>query len=161
LTALVAVGVSTHGCLYGFAGGGLPPHIRTVAILPFENQTVEPTLTQSVSDAVREALENRLGLRQASEQQADAVVRGSIGRYEQDRPLSTSVTAGGNPFVTRRLVQITVTVEIFDQREGRMLWQRSGLTVEGEYDPPQVEDGIKEALDRLKSDIVDGAQSQW
>ena len=161
LTALLLVGVWLHGCLYGFAGGGLPSHIRTVAILPFENQTVEPSLTQEVSEAVRDALESRLGLRQASEEQADAVVRGSIARYEQDRPLSTSVTAAGNPFVTRRLVQITVSIEIFDQREGRMLWQRSGLTVEGEYDPPQVEDGRRDALDRLKNDIVDGAQSQW
>ena len=161
LMGLLLVLAGTHGCLYGFAGGGLPSHIRTVAILPFENQTVEPSLTQEVSDAVREALENRLGLRQASEQQADAVVRGSITRYEQDRPLSTSLTTGGNPLVTRRLVQITVSIEIFDQREGRMLWERSGLTVEGEYDPPQVENGRKDALDRLKSDIVDGAQSQW
>jgi hypothetical protein len=37
---------SLTGCLYGFAGGGLPPSIKTVAILPFENQTAEPTLTQ-------------------------------------------------------------------------------------------------------------------
>jgi hypothetical protein len=51
------------GCLYGFAGGGLPPSIKTVAVLPFENQTAEPTLTQEVSVRVREAVEGRLGLR--------------------------------------------------------------------------------------------------
>ncbi|HEV8178036.1 MAG TPA: hypothetical protein VGP44_10145, partial [Gemmatimonadales bacterium] len=43
------------GCLYGFAGGGLPPSIKTVAVLPFDNQTPEPTLTQEISRAVREA----------------------------------------------------------------------------------------------------------
>ena len=51
------------GCPYGFAGGGLPPNIRTVAILPFDNLTAEPQLTQEVSDALREAMQGRLGLR--------------------------------------------------------------------------------------------------
>ena len=39
--------------------------------------------------------------------------------------------------VTRRLVQITVSVEIMDQKQGKPLWQRSGLVLEGEYDPGQ------------------------
>jgi hypothetical protein len=68
------------GCLYGFAGGGLPPSIKTVALLPFDNQTAEPTLTQEVGASVREALQSRLGLRSASEAQADALVRGTIVR---------------------------------------------------------------------------------
>src|SRR5438045_2014513 len=53
--------VSQWGC-YGFAGGGLPPQIRTVAILPFDNQTSQPALSQAVSDALKDAIENRLGL---------------------------------------------------------------------------------------------------
>jgi len=52
---------------YGFAGGGLPPAIRTVAVLPFDNLTAEPALTQQVNLAVREAVESRLGLRAAAE----------------------------------------------------------------------------------------------
>ena len=66
--------------MYGFAGGGLPTHIRTVAVLPFDNQTGEVALTQEVAEAVRLAMESRLGLRVAAEEQADAVVRGSITR---------------------------------------------------------------------------------
>ncbi len=148
------------GC-YGFAGGGLPPHVRTVAILPFDNQTGEPTLTQEVSEAVRSAMENRLGLRPAAEEQADAVVRGVISSYQADRPLSFSQTPGAGVAVTRRLVQIVVSVEIFDRRQELMLWQRQGLRVEGEYQPPDEPAGREEALERLVSDIVDGAQSQW
>lgn len=149
-------------CLYGFAGGGLPPHIRTVAILPFENQTTDPLLTQQVTDAIREAFESRLGLRLAGEATADAVVRGAIVRYEAD--VTASFQAGqatGNTQVTRRLVRIALNVEVFDQREGRMLWQRSGLTVDGEYEPPREADGRQAAFKKLVNDIVDGAQSQW
>lgn len=149
------------GCLYGFAGGGLPPSIKTVAILPFDNQTPEPTLTQEISRAVREAVEQRLGLRQSAETQADAVVRGAIIAYEPDLPVaytggdSTSVT------VTRRQVQITVSVEILDQKQGKPLWQRNGLVVRGDYETGREIEGRRKALDDLVVNIVEGAQSQW
>ena len=157
--AIVLLGGSA-GC-YGFAGGGLPPHVRTVAILPFDNRTAEPALTQEVSDAIRIALEGRLGLRLAAEETADAVVSGSIVSYEPDIPLSFIQGGQGDVSVTRRKVQISMAVEIYDLVEGRMLWQRSRLIVDGEYDPPNEATGRAVAFDKLVNDIVDGAQSQW
>lgn len=158
----MAAGLAT-GCLYGFAGGGLPPHIRTVAILPFENLTAEPTLTSEVTEAIREAVERRLGLRAASAERADAVVRGAVTRYEPDILLQVQPGgARGQPAnVTARRVQLTVRVEIVDQVEGRTLWQRPSLTVDGEYDPPREDEGRRKALEKLVTDIVNGAQSQW
>lgn len=147
------------GCLYGFAGGGLP-NIKTVAILPFDNQTPEPALTKEVNDAVLEAFQGRLGLRPAGENTADAVVRGRVVRYEPDVPLSFQ-PGQGRTDVTRRQVQITVDVEILNQREGKTLWQKQGLTEVGEYQPPQEAEGRKIALQKLVNDLVDGAQSQW
>jgi Lipopolysaccharide-assembly len=158
----VAAGLVCSACLYGFAGGGLPPHIRTVAILPFDNQTADPLLTQQVSDAIKEAFQNQLGLRPAGEANADAVVRGVIVRYEPG--ITESFQAAGQSTgaqVTRRRVQLSLNVEVYDQREGRMLWQQSGLTVDGEYDPGREDDGRQAALKKLVKDIVDGAQSQW
>jgi len=149
------------GCLYGFAGGGLPPSIKTVALLPFDNQTAEPTLTQEVATRVRDAVESRLGLRQASESQADAIVRGTILRYEPDLPIQYNATEGRQVNVTRRLVQITVSVEILDQKQGKPLWQRSGLVLEGDYETGRERDGREKALDKLVTNIVEGAQSQW
>ena len=137
-------------------------------MLPFDNLTPEPTLTQEISDKVREAVQGRLGLRQAGEAQADAIVRGSITRYEPDLPVAYvgTPTGQGQPEtveVTKRLVQITVTVEILDQHRGKTLWQRSGLTLEGDYEPGREteKDGREKALDKLVTNIVDGAQSQW
>jgi curli biogenesis system outer membrane secretion channel CsgG len=152
--------LALSGCLYGFAGGGLPPSVKTVAVLPFDNQTPEPTLTQEISRAVREAVEQRLGLRQSAEARADAVVRGSITRYEPDLPVAY---IGGDTVVnvTRREVQITVSVEILDQRQGKALWQRNGLTVRGDYESGNEREGRRKALDDLVINIVEGAQSQW
>jgi hypothetical protein len=154
--------------MYGFAGGGLPPDIKTVAVLPFDNLTSEPTLTAEINSKVREAVQGRLGLRQASESQADAIVKGSITRYDPDLPVAFAGTGAtpnqaGQVQVNRRLVQITVSVEILDQRQGKPLWQRSGLVLEGDYAPGSEteQDGREKALDKLVTNIVDGAQSQW
>ena len=142
-----------------FAGGGLP-NIKTVAILPFDNQTAEPALTKEVNDAVLEAFQRRLGLRIAGENTADAVVRGKVTRYDPDLP--AAFRAGqGRTDVTQRQVQITIDVEILDQREGKTLWQRQGLSETGNYTPPQEAAGRKLALENLVNDLVDGAQSQW
>lgn len=135
-----------------------------MAILPFDNLTSEPALQQQVNQAVREAMTNRLGLREASEAQADAVVRGTITRYEPDLPLAYTGTDDPNNrsvTVSRRLVQLTVNVEIIDQHTEKALWQRQGLTSEGDYDPGNEAAGRARALDRLTVNIVEGAQSQW
>jgi Lipopolysaccharide-assembly len=152
--------LALSGC-YGFAGGGLPPSIKTVAVLPFDNQTPEPTLTQEISRAVREAVEQRLGLRQASEARADAVVRGAITSYNPDVPVAYTGGEDREVNVTRRQVQISVSVEILDQRQGKPLWKSSGLLVKGDYDPGQEAEGRRKALDDLVVNIVEGAQSQW
>lgn len=149
------------GCLYSFKGGGLPPSIKTVAVLPFENLTSEPALTQEINRAVRSAVEGRLGLRQAGEAQADAIVRGTIQHYEPDVPIAYTGDPNRQVEVTRRKVQITVNVQIYDQKNGKMLWERQGLMEEGDYEPNQEPQGRQRAYERMINDIVDGAQSQW
>ena len=86
---LLVSALLSGGCLYKFTGGGLPAGIRTVAVLPFDNLTPEPTLTQEINAAVRDAVEGRLGLRAAGEETADAIVRGTITRYEPDVPVAS------------------------------------------------------------------------
>lgn len=130
-------------------------------MLPFDNQTPEPTLTQEISRAVREAVEQRLGLRQASETRADAVVRGSITSYDPDLPVAYTGGQDREVNVTRRQVQITLSVEILDQKQGKSLWQRSGLVVRGDYESGREAEGRRKALDDLVVNIVEGAQSQW
>ena len=146
-------------CLYHFSGGGLPD-IKTVAILPFDNDTPQPVLTKEVNDAITEAVQGRLGLRPAAESNADAVVRGRVVRYDADVPIAFQPGIG-RADVTQRQVQLTVDVEIVNQKTGKPLWQRQGLSVVGEYAPPAEADGRKIALQKLVNEIVDGAQSQW
>ena len=162
LLLLSASTLSLGACLYKFSGGGLPANIRTVAVVPFDNLTPEPILTQEITQAVREAVEKRLGLRQSGEDQADALVTGIVRRYDPDLPLTfTGQPTTNQVEVTRRMVQISIDVKIVDQKANKVLWERQGLTLQGEYDPNQEAQGRKKALDKLITDIVEGAQSQW
>lgn len=155
------------GCAFGFSGGGLPPGIKTVAVLPFENQTSDPTLAQEVNRAVKDAVEGRLGLRSAGEKTADAIVRGTIKSYDPDQPAAFQGTPGSSGTganqvqVTRRLVRMSVDVEIVNQRTGETLWKQPAISVSGDYSPGREADGRKKALEQLVKNIVDGAQSQW
>src|ERR687885_226768 len=90
ISLLLSVIPLLTACLYGFAGGGLPSHIKTVAILPFDNQTSASTLQRELYQQMRRDLESRLGLRDAAENRANAVVRGRIVRYEPDIPVAYS-----------------------------------------------------------------------
>ena len=159
-SAALLLALAAAGCLYSFHGGGLPSTMKTVAVLPFDNRTGEPALTQEIFVALQNAIGPRLGLRPVSEAQADAVVRGEITSYEPDIPLSYQA-GQGQVTVTRRRVQITVNITIFDTKAGKPLWQQNGLTVDGEYNSPAETEGRKAAEDKLVTQVVEGAQSQW
>lgn len=149
------------GCLYSLSGGGgLPRHIRTVAVIPFENETANPEVAGELHLALRKALTDRLGLREAPESRANAVVRGIVRRYEPDVPVGFSADPS-RATSARRRVQLVVDVWIVDQTTGRTLFERAGLQAEGEYAERAEPAGREQALQRIISDIVEGAQSQW
>ncbi len=159
--ALLAL-LALPGCFwkYGFAGGGLPVHVRTLAVVPFENQTPVPELTRELADAVRTGFLDRLGLRDATEEKADAVVRGTITRFDPDAPVAFSADPTRATQVRRRL-QIVIDIEIFDQVTNKVLFTRKGLMAEGEYSDRADVAARKQAIDRIVNDVLDGAQSQW
>ena len=153
--------VALTACIpYGFTGGGLPSHIRTVAIVPFENQTATPELPRELTEALRTSLHDRLGLRDASESKANAIVRGTIQSYEIDIPIGYSAT-NKQQTSAKRLLRLVVDIEMVDQVTGKTLWQRKGLPAEGQYEERGETTGRKQAIDRIVNDVIEGAQSQW
>lgn len=149
------------GCFYSLAGGGgLPKHIKTVAVLPFENETANPEIATELNLELRRELESRLGLREAPEGRAQALVSGAVVRYEPDVPVGYSA-APGRATTARRRVQIAIDVRVVDQTTGKTLFERKGLSAEGEYAERAEPTGRRQAIQRLVADIIEGAQSQW
>jgi hypothetical protein len=157
--SLVLLGLTA--CIpYGFTGGGLPSHVRTVAIVPFENQTATPEIQRELTEALRLRLHDRLGLRDASETKANAIVRGTIQRYETDIPIGFSA-ANKAATSAGRMLHLVVDIEMVDQVTGKTLWQRKNLQAEGQYEERGEAAGRKQAIDRIVNELVEGAQSQW
>jgi hypothetical protein len=87
-------------------------------------------------------------------------VRGTIQRYETDIPVGYSAN-NKQTTTAKRQLQITVDIEMIDQVSGKTLWQRKGLTAEGQYEERGEAAGRKQAIERIINDIIQGAQSQW
>ncbi len=145
---------------YRFSGGGLPSHVHTVAVARLDNQTTTAELPRELSDALRSRLLGRLGLREATETKANAVVRGSIRQYEIDIPVGFSASNKATTTATRSL-QLTVDLEMIDQVTGKTLWQKKGLVAQAQYQERGEATGRKEAIDKIVNELIEGAQSQW
>jgi len=162
-TILPLLALLLSGCFYSFVGGGLPRHIRSVALLPFENTTAQPLLDSEVESRMQQEIPRNLGVRIASETAADAVVRGRILGYEE---VATSIrpTQDANQIpVVQRQVRITFDAEIYDMREDQSLWRGQSISVIGNFDPgsESPEEGRTRAVQEVVRRVVEGAQSQW
>ena len=150
------------GCFtpYGFAGGGLPQHIRTLAIVPFDNETSSPELQRELFDAMRRDFQPKLGVRDASADKADALVRGVIRTYDVDIPIGISANAQ-QAVTSRRRLQIVLDVQIVDQTTNKAIFERKALSEIGEYAEADEAGGRRDAIRKIVNDLIEGAQSQW
>ena len=165
LAACVALlgALLTVACNYSFRAGSFPPpHIQTIAIEPFDNETTRFELSAELYDQLLRNLPGALGIRTAGADVADAVVRGSINRYDVAAPNYRAGAGGVAPQVLQRQVSISVSVEIVDLVENVILWESSNVVAQGEFPEGAPEEGGRQiAMDLLVQRIVDGAQSNW
>ncbi len=161
--AILLVSVLASGCNYSFRAGSFPPpHIRTIAIEPFGNETARFELSAELYDELLRNLPSALGIRTAGADVADAIVRGSITRYDVVTPNYRAAQAGQPAQVLQRQVNISVSVEIIDLVENVILWESSNVMALGEFAEGAPEDGGRaRAIELLVREIVDGAQSNW
>lgn len=164
LVAALASALAPAGCLYSFRAGSFPPaHIKTIAVAPFENETTRFEISGELYDQLLRNLPRSLGIRTAGEDVADAVVRGTILRYEVVAPNYRAGAEGQPAEVLQRQVMITVRIEIVDLVENVILWEDQSVTAQGEFlEASESEEvGRAEAIELLVQKIVDGAQSNW
>ena len=162
--ASLAAAALTPGCMYSFKAGSFPPdHIKTIAVAPFENETARFELSGELYDQLFRNLPRALGIRTAGEDVADAVVRGTIVRYDVVAPNYRAGAEGQAAQVLQRQVTITVRVEIVDLVENVVLWEDRAVQAQGQFlEASESEEvGRAEAIELLVQKIVDGAQSNW
>ena len=157
---LLVTAMATPGCYKFGGGGGFPPDLKTVAILPFDNQTATPEVQRELNEFLRKSLHDRLNLRDAPEEKADVIVKGIIGKLEVDLPAGVSADPRQANQSRRRLL-LVLDVEITNAKTGRPLLKNAGMQSEGQYPEGREEEGRKFAIEKIVDMIIQGVQSQW
>ncbi len=162
-SSIVLLSLLLGGCLYSLTGGGLPSHIRSVAIVQFDNTTSQPLIESELETRLQQEVPRNLGVRLAAENAADAVVRGRITAYEETAASVRPSESSDRIPVVQRQVRITYEAEIYDLREDRPLWQARSQSVIANFQPdsesPEV--GRIRAVEEVVRRLIEGAQSQW
>ena len=137
--------------------------MKTVAIIPFENTTNRPELTDEIFQGLLREFPRSQGLQPAGEDVADAVVRGTIKQYQLSTPSYRAGAAGEIPQVLQRQVTIVLEVEIHNLVDNVVLWESLNVSGRGEYleETETEEVGRALAIELIIQQIVDGAQSNW
>jgi hypothetical protein len=160
-----AAALAAAGC-YGFqGGGGFPEHVRSLYIEVFEleRNVSQVELPSELRDEMLDRLPGALGVRLAAEEQADAIVRGTVTRYEDGTQTYTPSTVGRTVDVSENRTVVGIRIEIVDVRRNVVLWENASVTGEGVWqrDSQSAEDGRRLAVEVIVQRIIDGAQSQW
>lgn len=163
IARLAVVAAVVAACNYGFTGGGLPANVETVYIEPLENETVQFGLEQQVFDALTEELPGQLGVQTGGRESADAIISGRVTRYDDAAQNFRAGQGRTGAQVVAHQVRIGLAIQILDVRRNLILWESSGVTGQGTYQPGSQADrvGIEAAIEDLVRKVIDGAQSQW
>lgn len=157
ITVLSIMTLCTACGIYSFSGSTLPPHLKTIGIPLLEDQTTEFGIDQALTDVLIDAFIDDNSLKIDEPRSADAILTGTITRVE-DRTGQYSASEVASDF----RVSITVKVKLEDMRKRQVMFEAS-ISQYGTYDGSEVtrEEGIDEALEKIATDILNRALSDW
>ena len=93
----------------------------SIQINPFANQTLDPRLTDAVTQAIRRRVQQDGTFRLNTDNTGDIVVTGAIMEYER-----IGVSFDPDDIITPRDFQITMVaqIKVLERSTGRVLWDR-------------------------------------
>jgi TolB-like protein len=128
--SIVIFCIAITSCGYHFAGGenNLPPDIRSVAVLVFENRSSEPGIENDfTNDLVYEFTRGKL-LAIAEKDSADAVLTGIIKQLG-----SQAITYTKEVVAAEQRVYVVLDVRLKRSDNGDVLWSDESFTEKEEY----------------------------
>jgi outer membrane lipopolysaccharide assembly protein LptE/RlpB len=141
LLAALSVALLTGGCGYSIGlGGNLPPHIRSVAVPIFRNNTQEPAVENTITAAVVNAFVTSGRLKVVPVDQADSILDGAITGYRLELIAFTPQIN-----VTEYRLVVTVNVRFRDVRQNVLLFSQDGLEERADF---RVQGQVSETIAR-------------
>lgn len=163
MTLLVIVAVDGCGVKYGFTGGSIPEGMKTYTVEFFENTApiVNPTLSQTFTEALKERIRSQSSLSQVTNN-GDAIFEGRITGYSI---APAAVEAGTDRAALTRLsitvnVKYTNTIKPEDNFEQAFTRFKDFSSAGGSI-PAQEEALIRDINQMLTEDIYNRAFANW
>ena len=152
--AICVTAILSAGCA-GYHLGPVNPNVvageKSIEIVPFNNQTLQPRLGDAVTQALRERMQTDGTYRLATRNPGDVVVTGVITAYSREGVgfLRTDVTTAEN-----YRVQITAHVTVCDRAKAKVLLDKyvSGYTLV--QVGTDLEDTERQSLPLLAEDLA-------
>jgi len=153
LPCILAVGCG----VYTFSSSSLG-NVKTVAIPLFGNETTESGLREPMSDRLAQAFVNDNTLNVVREQQADAILRGTIKSYRRDAHTYTQAEV-----VNEYICRLSLAVEFSDRKSGKIIWEEKEISNFGVYNAntETEDDGKSKAIGKLVEDILNKTVKGW
>ncbi len=147
---------------YSFSGSALPPHLRTVAIPTFSNNTTEFGVPEDLTDALIYEFTRDNTLKIVDRRMADAMIEGTVlnirdqaGAYNQQEQ------------VREIRVYVRVKAKFEDLKKNKVIWEED-ITQWGTYSPDATgevnttrQQAIDEAVKKIVTDIFNKTISNW
>lgn len=162
--AIMIVGLSSCGykVTYNLSGGSIPPEATTFSVAYFPNNApmVAPTLSNVLTEALRDKFSRQTRLQQV-EEGGDFAFEGEITNYTSN----TSSVSSGDYALQNRLT-ITVKVNFQNAVDQTLSFNNKSFSSYADYDATQllvdVQDQlIEEIVDDLVNDIYMAAAGNW
>lgn len=150
----------TIGCFrYSFTGS-MPPHLRTVSVVTFEDRTAELGLREKITEAIVIAYRNDNTLRITDPASADAMITGEVTNL-----IEAPFTFTATETVTETRVTVAIRVKMEDKVKNKILFEGS-LSSFGGYGSANSNNAsrdaaIEEAIKKIANDVVMKTLSGW
>lgn len=159
--AIIAISIASFllsGCGYTLVGrGSLPRHIKTIAIPIFENITLEQGVEDIVTQSIREVYVHGGKVNLVAEDEADALLTGTILIYKANEPLAYNDLNE----ISKYKLTVRVSVKLVDLKKNEIIWQDENLTEDDAYfggpdvNPTEEQQNEEEALGRLAEGLAE------
>ena len=160
LLALFSISLSACG-IYSFTGASIDPSVKTYTVHVINNQAqiVVPSLSNSLTEALRQKFSTSTNLKQ-SETGGDLEFQGNITGYQV-----LPVAPQANEIAAVNRLTITVNIEFINHQNDKQSWT-SSFSRYSDYDSNKdlsvVQDLlIKDITDQLVDDIFNKAVVNW
>ncbi|MDX2127957.1 MAG: LptE family protein [Chloroherpetonaceae bacterium] len=160
--SLLIISFVFNGC-YSFSGNAIPPHIQSIFIPVFNDDSRSgiPRLRESLTTRLTDKIQNQSSLIIASSKTtANAVLEATVSGYV-DAP---SALGGTNERATQNRITITVTASFRDEVEKKWLFQKKTFTAFKDYpvgNAAQQRTAIDDSAEQLAEIILNQMLSGW